>query len=73
MINYAFPLLRILDHQLTTFDDTLCIGNINPNTDPSPSLLVTQIFPLCRLMISAEIYNPKPNPDALWPDDSLTR
>jgi hypothetical protein len=33
-------------------------GKVKPNVDPVPILDSTQMFPLCRLMMLAEIYNP---------------
>ncbi|MDB5109674.1 MAG: hypothetical protein JWR67_788 [Mucilaginibacter sp.] len=38
-------------------------GNVNQNVQPLPNSLSTPISPPWRLMISEEIYNPKPNPE----------
>lgn len=38
------------------------IGKAKQNVDPSPSMLLTQILPLPRLIISEDMYNPNPRP-----------
>ena len=60
-LNYCghfYDTMRIGAHK----NDRDYTGRVNQKVEPCPSLLITPTSPLCFLMISFEINNPKPRP-----------